>query len=500
MANITKPSGLSNIWANGGTKIDPGAAKVNIGWVVQLPPYEYQNWVDNRQDQAIAHISQHGVPEWDGVTEYQGLLSYTQGSNGIIYKCIQTNTNKDPSNSLNSQYWAQAFETYGSVAVVSAALAAHITNYQTLSGIGNPAAARANLSVYSKAESDARFASLNGSSAQVFAVAVATQPEHAVRLGQVSALLTQATESALGVVRLATIGVTEAGTDDLTAITPLKGNAVYLKKSGNLAGLANVTTARTNLGLGTAAVQPIETFLQTANNLADVPNKATARTNLGLTSTATQPETYFLRVASNLSDLSSVSVARTNLGLTSTATTPLSSLLQAANNLSEITNAAQARANLGLGTAATANVGDFLQRANNLGDLTNAQAARNNLGLGPAATMAVQGPVSFLDFNASLTSPGWSRLPNGLLMQWGTTPPYSDADGLITTSFPIQFNQLLSLTATENNQTGVGIAELMYLGNTSSNAGFTWYPIRRTGNNGGGVIDRITVGWFAIGY
>jgi hypothetical protein len=498
MANITKPNGLSNIWANGGTKIDPGAAKVNIGWVVQLPPYEYQNWVDNRQDQAIAHISQHGVPEWDAGTEYQGLLSYTQGSDGIIYKCLQTNTNKDPSNTLNSLYWAVAFESYGSVAALQAQLNAHITNYQTLSGVGNPAAARANLSIYSKAESDTRFASLNGSSTQVFSVGVATQPEHAVRLGQVASLLTQATEANLGVVRLATIGATEAGVDDLTAVTPAKGQAVYLKKSGNLAGLASVSQARTNLGLGTMATQNVGAFLQAASNLSDVVDKAIARANLGLTSTATQPETYFLRVANNLGDVASVSVARTNLGLTSTAVTPIGSLLQAANNLGELTSAATARANLGLADTATIGSGNFMFRANNLGDLTNVQAARNNLGLGPAATMAVQGPVSFLNFNASLGSPGWSRLPNGLLMQWGFTPPVSDTSGLVSINFPVAFSQIFSFTANETNQNGVGAVEILYAGNSVSNTGFTFYPLRRTGNNSGGV-DTMQVGWFAIG-
>lgn len=498
MANITKPLGLSNVWANGGTKIDPGSSKVNIGWVVQLPPYEYQNWVDNRQDQAIAHISQHGIPEWDSTTEYQGLQSYTQGSNGLIYKCITTNTNKDPSNSLNSAYWGLAFETYGSVQVVSDALAVHINNYQTLSAIGNYPAARANLSVYSKSESDTRFAGLNGSSAQVFNVAVATQPEHAVRLGQVASLLTQATESTLGVVRLATTGLTEAGTDDLAALTPLKASNVYLKKSGNLAGLANYSTARSNLGLGSAAVQNSTAFLQTANNLSDITNAPLARNSLGLTSTAIQPETYFLRAGQNLVDLTNVSLARSNLGLQSTAITPLASFLLRSDNLAGLPNTAQARINLGLGSAATASSGDFLQRGNNLADLSNTQAARNALGLGPASTMAVQGPVSSLNFNASLTSPGYTYLPNGLLMQWGVTGPVSDGSGLVGINFPLVFNQLFSFTANETNQQGVGNVEILYAGNSVSNTGFTFFPLRRTGNNSGGT-DTMQVMWFAIG-
>lgn len=427
MPNITKPSNLSAIWAAGGTKIDPGAQKYNIGWVVQLPPYEYQNWVDNRQDQAIAHISQHGIPEWDAVTEYQGNLSYAQGSNGIIYKCIATNTNKDPSNVLNNLYWLQAFEEYGSVQVVSNALAAHITDYQTLANIGNLAAARTNLSVYSKSESDVRFAGLNGSSVQVFNVAVATQPEHAVRLGQVSALLTQATEANLGVVRLATNGLTETGTDDLTAITPLKASTVYLKKSGNLAGLGNISTARTNLGLGTAAVQNVSAFLQPANNLSDVANVVTARANLGLTSVAVADPNVFMYRNNNLGDLTNAATARANLGLQSTAITPLTSFLLKSDNLAGLTSPATARANLGLSDSGLYPSNTWLLRTSNLGDLTSPQTARNNLGLGNLSTRNVYNVPGDLDFS-SYPAPGggWMRIPGGMTIQWGIGPALGD--------------------------------------------------------------------------
>lgn len=488
MANITKPTGLSTIWAAGGTKINPGTSKVNIGWVVQLPPYEYQNWIDNRQDQAIAHFSQHGVPEWDSTTEYQGLLSYTQGSDGIIYKCITTNTNKDPINPLNSLYWAQAFETFGSVQVVSDALATHINNYQTLSAIGNVSAARTNLSVYSKSESDARFASLNGNSSQVFSVAIATQPEHAVRLGQVSGLLTQATESALGVVKLATTSATESGTDDLTAITPLKASNVYLKKSGNLAGLANYATARSNLGLGTAATQNSEAFLQPSRNLSDVQSATTARNNLGLTTTATQPEAYFLRSGQNLADVASASAARTNLGLTSTATTPISSLMLKADNLAGLANIAQARNNLGLGNAALLDQSVLMYRSNNLADLTNAQTARNNLGLGNAATKNIYGISGDIDLSASLSGTGYKSLGDGLKMVWGTFNLPIGGGVRQYVAFPIQFTSFVAFRGT-----GVDDSAEQMIGTVD--VSLTGMSIKK------GVADNYARSgtWFAIG-
>lgn len=55
--------------------------------------------------------------------------------------------------------------------------------------------------------------------------------------------------------------------------------------ANNLSDVANVATSRTNLGLGTAAVQDVAFFLQAANNLSDLGSVATARTNLGLGTT-----------------------------------------------------------------------------------------------------------------------------------------------------------------------------------------------------------------------
>lgn len=490
MANLLKPAGINTIWSSTGTRADPGEAKTNTGWVVELPPYQTGNWIEWKQDSAIAHINQHGIPEWDAVTEYQGNLSYTQGTDGVIYKCLVTNTNTDPVNPLNSTYWAVAFETFGAVAVVQNALDAHLANYATLAGIGNTAAARVNLSVWSRTESDLRYAAIAGNASQTFSVAPATLPEHAVRLGQVASLLTQATESQAGIAALATNAKAAAGTDDLTIMTPLKTFTVYLPKSGNLAGLANVATARSNLGLGSMATESASGFLRTTNNLSDLNNVVTARANLGLTSTATQPENYFLRSGQNLADLASVSAARTNLGLTSTATTALSTIMLKADNLSGLANVATARSNLGLADTATIPSSNLMFRANNLSDVTNVQTARNNLGLGSAATRNVVGVISDLNFsNARGGGVGWTVLPNGWIMQAG--------NAVIATgtriNFPVPMNVLsIQLTIAATGVTSDIQGRTVGHGGVDNN-GFSAWASTATG------ATTLGIHWYAIG-
>jgi len=163
MPQILKPSNLSLTWASGGDVLDPGNTKYATGWTVEIPPRQWFNYLDNRQDTAIAHINQHGVAVWDATTEYQANKSYVQGpTNGTVYRCVQTHTNQNPETDLSNTYWIIAFASAGDFYTKAEVNGAFLSKAANGSDIANAATFRNNISVYSqaqtytKAEVDAR--------------------------------------------------------------------------------------------------------------------------------------------------------------------------------------------------------------------------------------------------------------------------------------------------------------------------------------------------------
>jgi len=153
MAEILKPSNLSLTWASGGDVLNPGDTKYATGWQVEIPPRQWVNYLDNRQDSAIAHINQHGIVGWDEDTEYQAGKSYVQGAaTGAVYRCKVTHVNEDPELDVGEVYWEFAFASPGDFYTKVEADAAFLAKSANGSDISNAGTFRTNLSVYSKAE------------------------------------------------------------------------------------------------------------------------------------------------------------------------------------------------------------------------------------------------------------------------------------------------------------------------------------------------------------
>jgi hypothetical protein len=201
-------------------------------------------------------------------------------------------------------------------------------------------------------------------------------------------------------------------------------------------GSSTASGARTNLGLGTAAVQADTYFLQAANNLSDITVAATARTNLGLGSLATLSTIdnslwsgTDLAVVNGGTGASTASDARTNLGVIigtdvqaqDAGLQSIAGLTTAANKMIYTTasdvyavtdltafaitllddaDAGTARATLGLGTIATQASSSVSITGGSITGITDvavadggtgastAGGARTNLGLGSMAEQA----------------------------------------------------------------------------------------------------------------
>lgn len=153
MANISKPGKLNLLWASGGDILDPGDTKYQTGWGVEVPPRQWENYIQNKQDQAIAHINQHGIAVWDAETEYQANTSYTQGqTNGTIYRAKVTHTGQNPELDTLNAYWDIAFAAAGDFYTKAQVDADFLAKDANLADLPNAGTARTNLGVYSKSE------------------------------------------------------------------------------------------------------------------------------------------------------------------------------------------------------------------------------------------------------------------------------------------------------------------------------------------------------------
>lgn len=127
MAEIVKPN-MNLVWASGGALIAPSNTKVQQGWTSEIPPHQWENWVQNRQDACLLYLMQKGIPEWDNSTEYWANRSFVQRS-GNLYKAIRNNINADPLTSGSD--WTNAIP---SATTTVAGLSARATSAEVITG------------------------------------------------------------------------------------------------------------------------------------------------------------------------------------------------------------------------------------------------------------------------------------------------------------------------------------------------------------------------------
>lgn len=113
-AEISKPD-FSFQWASGGAIVAPSDVKIQTGWTAEVPPFQWENFAQNRQDNAILHLFQKGISEWDAASNYyfttSGVRSYVQGSDGVIYVAVADSIGQNPTTDVSDTYWKVAFSS-----------------------------------------------------------------------------------------------------------------------------------------------------------------------------------------------------------------------------------------------------------------------------------------------------------------------------------------------------------------------------------------------------
>jgi len=261
------------LWAELGDYVAPTNEKITQGWLVEVPPRQYWNWLENRQDKQLAYLTQKGVAEWDSTLEYIINKSYVQ-HNGVVYKCVRTNTGVTPGTSTLD--WVVAFttSTAASEAMKAVTPAANMLPYFT----STTAASTTSLTAFARTILDDADAAtvrttISAQTLNANLTAISGLTSAANKLPYFTGTGTAATTdlSAFGrsliddadaaaarnTLGLGSLAVQSDGSINITGGTISGITDLAIEDGGT--GASTAAGARTNLGLGTAAVANVTT-------------------------------------------------------------------------------------------------------------------------------------------------------------------------------------------------------------------------------------------------
>jgi hypothetical protein len=127
---MTSRLDVSRVWASNDPAtsiIDPGTTKYALGWIAEIPPFQYMNYLQYRVDLNIKALAERGVFEWGSDVDYvEGALAWDE-NNSTIYIATVANPDKSLSPMSNLTQWSvSTAQTSSQVFLdLQAALSAH---------------------------------------------------------------------------------------------------------------------------------------------------------------------------------------------------------------------------------------------------------------------------------------------------------------------------------------------------------------------------------------
>lgn len=413
MALPSKPT-IKNVWATSGLKVEPSDSKVNTGWIVERPPHQFQNFLQNRSDQFLKHINEAGIPVWDAVTTYTAGKSYVQGSDGFIYKCLVDGNNQNPVGNatnwvktfgdLDVQEYADAAEDSAISADLSAQAAAASQTAAATSATNAANSATAASGSASAASTSATNAATSASTASTKAAEASTSASNALTSQTAAATsATNAATSASSASTSATTATTKAGEASTSATNAAASAADALVSEDNAADSAAAAAASAAAALASqnaAATSATNAGTSETNAAASASAAATSASNAA--TSETNAETAYqgaLDVWQDLQDLLATGPVVSVNGLTGEVT-----LTKASFNLENVDNTSDLNKPISTATQTALNTklnkgGDSMTGALNFAPrVTIASASTVDLSTALSNTITVTGTTTVTSF------------------------------------------------------------------------------------------------------